>query len=572
MASEGTPDDPARADVPAWQRRDPVAIDPDAYRAWCDEKLAALMAEPIGAGGAGGAVLRPGGRPPGVPTTATVPGASGPDAAAAPPLHQFGSREHQALGEVGSGDARYVRHGLALTHGDLVMLRGDYFDEATLLARWARPSSQPGRQPGTQDEVLCAIHGATSGADPRFAPGGPWADLTFSDEVKAAVRERYYRLAAGNRDHFVDPDGTGARGDRPARGSAPGSYRDAHERAIAAAYQAGAAGRSIDDAMIVEAMGQHFLTDAFAAGHVTTPRQAIVEHWRRRYPDFGTQFVDKLVRDVAHRLDADASLLSAAIPAGVFASGVRAKVTEALAGKPLPTLGDLLGSIAHDHDNHGGVRVVNDLGWRWTAYGDSHLGVSPDDPREGTSERSHQDVVVAAVAAGCDDVRTAFSLGQAHARSPLDLAQVYDQVRQMSSAPATPGDRYAPEQLMPRVDPDAGAGRLAWQADDLAALWRLPIRPGGPTYGALIVEDARGGTVGEELEAIAGGLDERLDPFAEAGGVSGAALDVIGALAPGTGLLHGHVYPRAAFEHAVLRRLRDDRDALAFLLELVSGR
>jgi|GEM_PF-5733797 len=33
---------------PTWQRRDPVAIDPIQYKAWCDERLASMMAEPIG--------------------------------------------------------------------------------------------------------------------------------------------------------------------------------------------------------------------------------------------------------------------------------------------------------------------------------------------------------------------------------------------------------------------------------------------------------------------------------------------------------------------------------------------
>jgi len=38
-----------RADpTPAWQRRDPIAIDPVQYKAWCDDKLASMMAEPMG--------------------------------------------------------------------------------------------------------------------------------------------------------------------------------------------------------------------------------------------------------------------------------------------------------------------------------------------------------------------------------------------------------------------------------------------------------------------------------------------------------------------------------------------
>src|SRR5262245_3588511 len=36
------------AEVPAWQRREPVAVDPVQYKAWCDDKLAAMMSEPGG--------------------------------------------------------------------------------------------------------------------------------------------------------------------------------------------------------------------------------------------------------------------------------------------------------------------------------------------------------------------------------------------------------------------------------------------------------------------------------------------------------------------------------------------
>jgi len=490
-----------------------------------------------------------------------------------PAVQLFGSLEHKHLGDAGSGGEVYERNDLALSHGDLTMLRGDYFEEETLLELWKHKSPKPGQQRGTQDEVIFAIRDATGGNDTRFEEGGPWANLKFSDDVKWVVHERYYRLASHNEDHFVDPDGIGVRGrEGLSLTSAPASYRDAHERALAQAYQSGAKSDPLGDAMIVEAMGQHFLTDSFAAGHVTTPRDAIVEQWRNKYPDFGQQFVDKLVRDVSKRLGNEASLLSDAIPVSTLESGVRSKVLEALSGKPLPTLGDLLASVAHDYDNNHGVRVINDLGWRWEAFGDSHLGDSPDATKDRekdpTSERTHKDVVIAAVAAGCDDVRTAFTLGQQQQKTPLGTAEAYDQVRQLAQEPATAGDKYAPEQFMPRPDPASTQGDLAWQAEDLESLWELPIRPYKPTYGELIATDAREGTTAEQLGKIHDGLDQQINPFNEVGGFAGIALTLMGA----PRIAHGYLYPRQAFERAVLARLSDKQMAKEFLIELVSNR
>src|SRR4051794_27591712 len=110
-------------------------------------------------------------------------------------IQRFGSGEHQELGNVGSGGLAYhmgpdgprsanmvEAHPFRLTHGDITALSGDYFDPRdtitvdgktepnpeSLFRLASTPSTDPGKQLGTQDETIYALkHGNEH--DPRFA-------------------------------------------------------------------------------------------------------------------------------------------------------------------------------------------------------------------------------------------------------------------------------------------------------------------------------------------------------------------------------------------------------------------
>lgn len=471
----------------------------------------------------------------------------------------FGAGEHKAAGDFGSGGQSYKKKGLELTHGDLTMLRGDHFSEADILALWAKPSVFPGRLKGTQDEIICAIHMATGGRDARFAEDGPWHGLTFSDAVTKAVEEKYFGRASVNDEHFANP-----RLPQPGEGFQPGSspatYRDAHERAIYAAFRAGASGVSIDDAMILEAMGGHYLTDAFAAGHISSPRTEIREYWNTKYPNFGAQFKAKVTADMAAHLKETALAGSAQVPLHFYEGVVGDQINEKLAGKPDVTLGDMVGLVAHDYDNDNGLWVVNDLGYRWMAKGDGNL----DAEKPAGAQRTHASIVLEAVRAGVEDVRTAYSLGAQNKTTPLMRDQVLALVRDQPIAPATPGAKYAPEQFMPREDPSSAQGKQYWRAGNIQALWNMNVRDGAPTYGELIVAGFRGGTAGDELDAIAASIPEKQAPIPLAQAT--AASHMYG---PRAHLMMGMVYPRTAFVLAVTSRLKNPDSCLAFILEVV---
>lgn len=405
-----------------------------------------------------------------------------------------------------------------LTHGDIVMLSGDLFDprdtapdahgkpqpvKDSLFKLAATPSRDPGRQLLTQDEIIYAIY-RENPTDIRFnnqctveqPGGGPWAlyPRRFSPEVKRSVDNRFLRLAAENRDHFNQPDErqNGPGGERDSSG---GAYHALHENAILQAYRAALHGDSAAEAFARDAAAQHFLTDAFSAGHIRTRRASIIAYWNARYPHFFQSVLRTMERTIAHALNRQSALVTYVVPESTdlpiplvgksFRSRVHEDIAALLKDAPPVTFGDTLGKIAHDVDNETGLWVVNDLGQKWRAYGDGHMYQA--DPDNRTPEMTRL-----AVKLSVDDISTAQVLGTIHAGGPEHKRdEVLNEVRDRTAAPAVAGlPRYGGEQIVPRPDPDrvADNGAQNTTASTFDDLWDLPIRSDNDkvTYGARI--------------------------------------------------------------------------------------
>jgi hypothetical protein len=364
--------------------------------------------------------------------------------------------------------------------------------------------------------------------------------MTFSPLVAEKVERHYWELANKNYSHFVNP-GFGVDKNGLPKGGAEATYVEAHKRAIDTAYAAGTRGGSIDDAMITEAMAEHFLTDAFAAGHVSTRRGSIEEFWDKKYPRFATRFVNNMVSDISEYLEKTATGVLAIAEIDDFKPKVRAQMDLVMDKQGKLTLGKLIGVIAHDYDNDHGLFFVNDVGFRWFGYGDSGLDHPlPDEiAKKNPGMPAHKDVALAAVNAGIDDVLRAYALG----KSSKGLAgeELYSVVRQQSAPPAKPGPRFAAEQYMPRVDPDKDQGELVTEEDSIENLFETRIRRGKESYRELIVAGLNGGATGATLEEVMAGLPE------------------VESVAYGA----GHTRPRDAFKLGVLDPLR--RDPIAYL-------
>ena len=252
------------------------------------------------------------------------------------PTAGVNGNEHREIGDTASGGCLVNVGGESagerfwLGYGDVMALSGDYFrpdlsvgsrddrhgdgDDlgAGTLFGLGRVPGEKGTTPATRDEIVCALRVMTvdeAYVDPRFEPGGEFADFAFtpdasSSDVERRVRDRYLVLAATNDDHFVAPGGvTHERlvGATPF-GSAVRAYRRLHEVALEQACRLGRSRGDQSRALAREAAAQHFLTDAFTAGHMRTPVAQIRRFWRSRYPTFWEHLQRKVAADTAATL------------------------------------------------------------------------------------------------------------------------------------------------------------------------------------------------------------------------------------------------------------------------------
>ena len=399
--------------------------------------------------------------------------------------------EHRAVGDAASGGALVnvggtsPRERLWLSFGDVMALSGDYFTPGLSGGRGADPGDlfslarvpgDDGSRPGTRDELICALRVMTvdeAFVDPRFERGGEYAATRLGRpgprrEVERRVRDRYLILAATNDDHFVAPGGITH--DRPAGaapfGSAPLAYRRLHEAALEEACRLGRVHGDPSQALAREAAAQHFLTDAFTAGHMRTPVAQIRRFWRARYPTFWEDLQRRVAADTAaalRELALRARLLPERFTAGATLSAVRRRTN------PYPPLsvGDFLARLFHDWDNIHGLAV----GGGDVVFGDGHV-------HEGATHR----LAVAASRAGIDDVEVAFALGARGQR--LTGEPLYRAVR---AATGADGRRFRAESRIPR--PSGLNPHQNWRAPDFETLWAAPIvGDRGTTVGAALTE------------------------------------------------------------------------------------
>ena len=425
------------------------------------------------------------------------------------------AHEHRAIGDEATGGALVdlvpasSAEPFRLGYGDVVALSGDFFVAeasagaapagAGLFSLAAVPGDQ-GTVTGSRDEIVCALKvmAVDEGvSDPRFDRDGEFGEFRFSPtasrtDVERRVRDRFLALAAANADHFLAPWGSEAR-DQPGTsrfGSAGRAYRCLHEVALDQACRLGRVGGDVAAAMAWEAAAQHYLTDAFASGHVRTPIAAIRSFWHDRYPLFWESLQHKIAADTAVALRERARPLRLLPPSLLYERTLEA-VKLRTGDYPAVSLGDLLGRVFHDWDNEHGLAVEGG----GMLYGDGHL-----------DEGIGRGLAVAAVRAGNDDVEVAFRLGVSGSR--LNGEPLYRAVREATGAG---GSAFAAESHLPRLSPDNPP--LNWRAADIDDLWRSPIAGSkGTTVGDAVAQVLEpGGEVSRRLDCLGHGVVEAFD-------------------------------------------------------------
>jgi hypothetical protein len=393
--------------------------------------------------------------------------------------------EHRDIGDAASGGAMVNLGGESvperfwLSYGDVMALSGDYFTPepapgrtgdagadafaADDLFSLGRIPGKSGMEPRSRDEIICALKVMTideAFIDPRFQAGGQFAHFNFSSrasssDVERRVRDRYLELAATNDDHFVAPGGVTheRRPGSPAPlGSAVLAYRHYHQLALEQACRLGRSRGDLSEAMAHEAAAQHFLTDAFTAGHMRTPVALIRRFWHARYPSFWESLQGRVAADTASTLRELAWVLRR-LPAGFLHDSTLTALKRRTSRYPQLSLGDFLARLFHDWDNSHGLTI--DTGG--VVFGDGHV-------HQGATRQ----LALAAVRAGIDDIESAFDLGAVG--GPLTGEPLYRAVRAATGAPA---DMFAAETKIPR--PSATNPRQNWRAPDIETLWDTPI-------------------------------------------------------------------------------------------------
>ena len=434
--------------------------------------------------------------------------------------------EHRAIGDAATGGALVNLGGespekrLWLTFGDVVGLSGDFFrpcDDSTtgLFSRrptgvagsssvslfgLARVPGDAGTRLGSRDEILCALKVTTvdeSFPDARFEPGGPFASFRFTtradrSDVERRVRDRYLTLAAANDDHFVAPGPSGVV-TGSGFGSARSAYRKLHQTALDQAWLLGLRGGDVSRAMAREAAAQHYLTDAFASGHLRTPVAAIRRYWSTRYPQFWEQLQTRVAADTARTLR-ELNAVIRLLPSHTLHRRTLSELTSRTRHYPQLSLGDLVARCFHDWDNLHGLSLEG--GGR--IFGDGRID-------DGVT----RELALAASRAGIDDIEAAFALGRS-GRSHQGRS-LYEAVRQATGAST---GAFLAETRIPR--PSDSNPAQNWRAGDVETLWDCPIVGAtGITVGqALVAMLEPGGQFIRQLDGLGQGLTGRRGVFA----------------------------------------------------------
>lgn len=377
-------------------------------------------------------------------------------------VQRFGASEHKRIGDEGSKDASgkiqqvELAPGYFISYGDMVAMAGDHFTDIDEMRRFAQ---KQGKGPGTRGEieyVLWDIHGK-----PKPKPN------KWDAKAEEAADKRYYDLALNNPSHFLNASEgderrtTVEKADDLKNGTQPlnavAGYSHYHFRALKEAFEAGKQGKSIAPALAVEAFGAHYLTDAFASGHLRTPRQSIKQYWHSRMPMFNYNLKGYIAEKLAEKLE---TKIYGGVPSeegvykGMFGKkGALQKVTEMIDRKGFLTFGDVVSGALHDYDNLKGVEVTVE-GHKQPIHfqGDGTLGKQPERKNGKLTGKwidkpgfdDQEKIMIEAVKAGRLDILKAWDAGS-RSTARIDF---YNLVEQLTKD----GGMFKAEHLLPKPD------------------------------------------------------------------------------------------------------------------------
>jgi hypothetical protein len=314
---------------------------------------------------------------------------------------------------------RLRKSGVELGYDEIVAL-GDFYPSDDAMHNAPREELTNAEGTGVLDVIRAEVRGRRKGLDAAYQKATQWRDVVRYDRLgKRLGTEGEFELGFTPTPAKPEPGTPGtsylelAKSDihfaRENRATWEKGHNDAVDKADRARLERdGTKRRDLEnDAYTTNALADHFLTDAFAAGHLIYKSQ-----FRKVAAEFVEQNHDKIVDAVAHSLVRDHR--------GAVFELVSWKVRKIPVLGSLPILGGLFGliggafawlatflvpgfvenrvknvildlekrpdqkgllvnlasKVAHDHYNRQGVEVVNQRGDRWRTFGDENLNRS----------------------------------------------------------------------------------------------------------------------------------------------------------------------------------------------------
>jgi hypothetical protein len=215
-----------------------------------------------------------------------------------------------------------------------------------------------------------------------------------NERWEKATKKRYLKLAEDNYEHFSpQPAFKSLAHIITTKGDNKSTWERHHRSAIEAAQQI-----FLDPAnanvsvflewpLIINAFGDHYLTDAFASGHLIN-KEATIAYFRsnfftgRSLKSEANTFFDKVAEKAwAGRVKTEISKLETedwrvfpGVHPDIDRASRFASVLKAIAGQEPDQIGNLAVKALHDKLNKDGVAVTNNAGsGTWTLYGDGML-------------------------------------------------------------------------------------------------------------------------------------------------------------------------------------------------------
>lgn len=276
----------------------------------------------------------------------------------------FEGAEHMELGNAAYGGQMITIGKVTLPAGAFTALQGDFFGD---FAQMEKACHDNPKLMYDYYDVLKKEGAARKlhEQDPKkYAEPDSNGPIMVASAMNGRSPMEYLDLAAKNFNHFSEQNGEssklfkGAIRDNPAYageiatasskfGHNIAQWLNMHLAAGKQAFQDGVGNKEFGGVGVaMDASALHYLTDAFASGHMRVPRMEMYNEYQTTFKGGATKFVDTFVDRIPNEIDVKAFITETASAVGTAASGAAATARSHLPGWVNTGL-DAVGDVAH---------------------------------------------------------------------------------------------------------------------------------------------------------------------------------------------------------------------------------